>query len=276
MIKIACIQPEVLNTIKSCYSEIERLLKLLVEEETNCDLICFPERCFPLYKDMKSNFQQERGEIYNFLKNLSIDYNIAIVSGAIWEKRKNSKMPKITSYYFNDFGDEIGRQDKIHLYSYERELFESSNEINIFPLKNYHFAILICFDMAFFETPRIAVNNGANLLISPTQIRLEGMENWNIYLKARALENRIPIIGCNTFGEIFNRKFIGESKIISFIKDFISPSKLKIIEGPSYSSGFISDEIDLDFPNKLRRIRFNEIVKTDQIKITKVEIQKRQ
>jgi omega-amidase len=270
MIKIACIQPEVLNSINNCYCEIERLLKQLLEEEKTCDLISLPERCFPLKKDKISNFQKERGEIYTFLKSLSIDYNIALISGAIWEKRKDSKKPKITCYYFNESGDEIGRQDKIHLYSYERELFEPGTEINLFPVKNYYFAILICFDMAFFETPRMATNNGANMLISPTQIRLEGMENWNIYLKARALENRIPIIGCNTFGEIFKRKFIGESKIISFIKDFISPSKLKITEGPSNSNGFISDEIDLDFPNKLRKIRFNEIVKQEQIIVRKV------
>jgi predicted amidohydrolase len=274
MIKIACIQPEVLNSIQKCYIEIERLFKLLLEEKNSCDIICLPERIVPLRENKNSNFQPERGEIYNYLKNLSKDFSTAVITGAIWEKRDGIKSPKITCYYFNDLGDEMGRQDKIHLYSYEKKMFEPGNEINIFPIKNYSFAILICFDIAFFETPRIATENGADLLISPTQIRQEGMENWSIYLKARALENRIPIVGCNTFGEIFKRKFIGESKIISFVQEFISPSKLKIIEGPTNSSGFIYDEIDLDFPNKLRKLRFNEIVKREQIKVKKINNKK--
>ena len=271
MIRIACIQPKILSSIEQCYEEVERLLKLLLEEVNSCDLICLPERWVPLDAMNDNNFQMERGLIYNFLKNLSKNYSTALISGGIWEKRSNSKKPKITSYYFNELGEEIGRQDKIHLYAFEKELFEPGNEITLFPIKNYLFTILICFDMAFFETPRIATENGADLLISPTQIREEGIENWNIYLKARALENRIPVIACNTFGEFYNRKFTGQSKIISFEKNYISPSKLNIIEGPFNSSGYIYDNIDLDFPNKLRNIRFNEIVSRDQISIKKLK-----
>ena len=269
MIRIACIQPKILSSIEKCYEEVERLLKLLLEEVNSCDLICLPERWVPLDDMNNNNFQKERGLIYNFLKNLSKNYSTALISGGIWEKRSNSKKPKVTSYYFNELGEEIGRQDKIHLYAYEKELFEPGNEITLFPIKNYLFAILICFDMAFFETPRIATENGADFLISPTQIREEGIENWNIYLKARALENRIPVIACNTFGEFYNRKFTGQSKIISFEQNYISPSKLKIIEGPFNSSGYVYDNIDLNFPNKLRNIRFNEIVDRDQIFIKK-------
>ena len=81
------------------------------------------------------------------------------------------------------------------------------------------------------------------------------MNNWETYLKARALENRVPVVACNTFGRHLKRKFIGNSKIISFYKGKISPSKLKIIEGPKNSSGVIFDDIDLSFPKKIRKIR---------------------
>jgi predicted amidohydrolase len=121
--------------------------------------------------------------------------------------------------------------------------------------------------MAFLETPRLAVENGSDILFSPTQIREDGMDNWHVYLRARALENRIPIVACNTFGNYFRRKFLGNSKIISFESGKISPSKLKIIEGPFNSSGFIFDDIDLDFPKKLRKIRFNEKIGKKNIKV---------
>ncbi|MFX1429486.1 MAG: hypothetical protein ACFFCY_04900, partial [Promethearchaeota archaeon] len=61
------------------------------------------------------------------------------------------------------------------------------------------------------------------------------------------------------------RQFLGNSKIISFNRGNISPSKLKIIEGPKGSNGYIFGEIDLDYPRKLREIRFKE--KIDKTKI---------
>ena len=123
--------------------------------------------------------------------------------------------------------------------------------------------------MAFFETPRLAAENGADILFSPTQIRTEGIENWESYLKARALENRIPVVACNTYGQILKSKFPGSSKIISFVKDFISPSKLRIVEGPINSSGYLFDEIDLLFPKKLRKLRFKEVMEKSEINVKK-------
>ena len=269
--KVACIQPQILQDRSQCYLEIEKILKHLLEKHTKNEIICLPERWVPFSKKLSDNLQEERGSDYGFVKNLAKKYNIKIISGAIWENRGNSEKPAITCYFFDENGEEIGRQDKIHLYAYEQEQFKPGNVLNLFKIdKSYYFAILICFDMAFFETPRIAVENGADILFSPTQIREDGMFNWGIYLKARALENRVPIVACNSFGKYFRRKFLGESKIISFLKGSASPSKLKILEAPSGSSGFIFDEIDLDFPRKLRKIRLNEKIDKNKIFIKKI------
>jgi len=265
MLRVACIQPEVLSNRAKCYLEIERLIKDLMRDFDYCDIICLPERWVPFTNDFSENLQEERGKDYKFIKMLAKEYTINIISGGIWEKRKNSTKPRITSYFFNHYGDEMGRQDKIHLYSYEQNNFEPAKELRIFKLKDYFFSILICFDMAFFETPRLAVDNGADILFSPTQIREEGMENWDIYLKARALENRIPVVGCNTLANFFKRKFIGQSKIISFIEGYVSPSKLKLVEAPIESSGFAYDEINLKFPQKIRKLRFKEIIREQLI-----------
>ena len=124
--------------------------------------------------------------------------------------------------------------------------------------------------MAFFETPRLAVENGADILFSPTQIREDGMENWEIYLKARALENRVPIVACNTLGKSIQRNFLGKSKIISFLKGNVSPSKLKVLEGLEGSSGYIYSDIDLKYPKKIREIRLNEKIDKDKIIVNKV------
>ena len=270
MIKIGCLQPKIHEVKSKCYEEVEALIKLLIRDTDDCELVCLPERWVPISKDFTEVIQNERGEDYQFICELAKKYGITIISGAIWEKRSNQERPKITSYLIDNNGEELGRQDKIHLYAYEREYFEPGNELIIFSNKSISFAILICFDMAFFETPRIAVENGAQILFSPTQIREEGMDNWEIYLKARALENRVPIAACNTLGSFFKRKFVGKSKIITFEDKHISPSKLRVLEAPENSNGYITAEVDLNFSDKIRKLRFNEIVKKEKIQVKKI------
>ncbi|MFX1276024.1 MAG: carbon-nitrogen hydrolase family protein [Promethearchaeota archaeon] len=267
--KVVCIQPQLMQDREKGYSEIRSIFKTVFKSHENCDIACLPERWIPFFKDLNKNFQLERGEDYSFVQELAKEFQINIISGAIWEKRKDMKKPFITSYFFNQKGEEIGRQDKIHLYATEKRMFEPGKLLNLFKLNNYYFSILICFDMAFYETPRLAAENGADVLFSPTQIRADGMKNWAIYLQARALENRIPVVACNTFGKILDRNFQGNSKIISFVKGFNSPSKLKVVEGPKNSSGFIYDDLDLNFPKKIRKTRLKEKINTKTINIKK-------
>ncbi len=267
--RVTCIQPKIRPDREKCYSEIRSILEIYFKKYKSSDIICLPERWTPFFSEIKKNVQDERGEDYLFIQSLAKEFETSILSGAIWEMRENRKKPMITCYFFNQKGDEVGRQDKIHLYAMEKKMFEPGNELNIFEINGFYFAILICFDMAFYETPRLAVENGADVLFSPTQIRVEGMKNWAIYLKARALENRIPVVGCNTFGIIGNRTFPGNSKIISFIKGFRSPSKLKIIEGPKNFGGFVYDDIDLTFPKKIRKARLSEKIDVNNINIKK-------
>ncbi|MBN1800744.1 MAG: carbon-nitrogen hydrolase family protein [Candidatus Lokiarchaeota archaeon] len=268
--KIACIQPEVAATRNECYTNVESIIRDLTDQYENCDIVCLPERWTPYSIDVFKNFQQERGDDYLFVKKLARTYRINLLSGGIWEKREYSKKPFVTCYFFNDKGEEVTRQDKIHLYAYERGIFQGGKELKIVRFKEVNFAILICFDVAFYETPRLAAENGADLVFSPTQIREEGLYNWNIYLQARSLENRMPIAACNTLGKINNRNFPGKSKIISFLEGDSTPSKLRVLEAPENQSGFIYDDIDLDFPKKIRSIRISEKIEKTKIIISKI------
>ena len=100
--KVACIQPKIYEELNKCYSQIENLLKDLLNEFEGCEIVCLPERWVPFLEDVPQNIQKERGEHYNFVKGLAEKYCINIISGAIWEKREISKKPNITCYYFNE------------------------------------------------------------------------------------------------------------------------------------------------------------------------------
>ncbi|TXT61877.1 MAG: Formamidase [Promethearchaeota archaeon] len=270
--QIACLQPRILDDRSKCYSHIKELMNGLISNHPYLDFVILPERWVPFNSQMEKNFQKERSDDYLFVKSLAKEYKINIISGAIWEFRKNKPDQRfITCYYFNDKGREIGRQEKIHLYTYESKYFEPGDTLKIFKYNEFYFAILICFDMAFYETPRLAAENGADILFSPTQIREDGMDNWKIYLQARALENRIPLAASNTLGSIFDRNFLGNSQIISFNEGPMTPSRLKQIQGPIAKSGYVTDVIDLHFPRKLRKIRLNEKIHKEKIKVMTLE-----
>lgn len=255
---VGLIQPEIVES----HEEMDLNIKQLVEQaaQKKPDIIMLPERwrSVPPKEKFLEAIEKERGHSYQLLKQLAAKYKIYILTGGIWEKRNSNFY--ITSYVFDDEGNELGRQDKIHLYNYEPTMFTPGAELRIFTHEKIKtkFAVLICFDIAFFETPRLAVENGAEILLSPTLIRKEGMYNWNIYLQARALENRVPIAACNPVGRIFGNNYPGKSKIISFKRGHQSPSVLKIHECIENSQYILTDSVNVSFPNSLRRMRLNE------------------
>jgi predicted amidohydrolase len=238
---------------------ITQIIKKAANESP--DLIMLPERwrSVPPKENFFDAIEVERGHSYQLLKKIAIENGVWIITGGIWEKRSNGSY-YITCYVFDDQGQEIGRQDKLHLYSYEPKIFTPGNQLRIFTHQpsNSKFAILICFDIAFFETPRLAIENKAEFLLSPTLIRTEGLYNWNIYLQARALENRVPIAACNPVGTIFGNSYSGKSKIIRFKRGHISPSVLEITEGAESEQSIISKKVNLSFPNSIRKKRIGE------------------
>lgn len=272
-IKISLLQCKISINHKKMSENITELVKNAVEQSP--DIIVLPERWRPIPE--RDNFYEsidiERGSDYSLIKNLSKEYSISIISGGIWEKRNGTEnhKPFITSYYFDDSGEEIGRQDKLHLYSYEPVVFQPGTSLNIFThkKKSVKFSILICFDVAFYETPRLCVEEGAELLISPTLIRQDGIHNWNIYLQARALENRVPIAACNPVGDFYGRHYPGKSKIISFKTGYESPSELLIGESKSDIQDILTREINISFPNKIRKKRLGEKIDVNTISVIK-------
>jgi predicted amidohydrolase len=129
---------------------------------------------------------------------------------------------------------------------------------------------LICFDLNISSTlARIAMDNGCEILFSPTLIRDTGLENWKVYLQARALEMRAPIVSCNSIFDYKDRKFLGQSKIIQFQRGAASPVKI-ILDEASQTPCILTREVDLDFPNNIRRDRLDEVIDKKDISVNKI------
>ena len=265
-LKICCLQPRLQKTIEECFKRVELLLENI--KNNNPNIIVLPEQWLPFAfsQDIAKYVFEEKAEPINFLQGCAEKYQVCIVGGALWQFINNE--PKIVSNIIAPNGSIVGRQEKLHLYAFERHYFVPGKELCLFQLGEINFAVLICFDISFFETPSLAVKEGADILISPTLIREDGMENWCIYLKARALENRVPVIACNALGEVMGSKYLGCSQIIQFYPGHTSPSKLKIKSIPANTETFLCDQVNYKFPRRMRKERLSERIEIGTLKIT--------
>ena len=119
-----------------------------------------PERWLPfsLSTEISKYVLESGSEPIQFLQQCAEKYEVMIIGGGIWEFVDNC--PKILSYVIDTHGEVVGRQEKIHLYAYEKAFFTPGDSVCIFHSGELSFAVLICFDITFFETPNLAVQWG--------------------------------------------------------------------------------------------------------------------
>jgi predicted amidohydrolase len=269
-IRVGLIQPYVDVDNEKNFLHIESLIQQAVDQ--NAQILCLPERWFfvdPIKKPFECNLQPKRGQQYSYVKQWAKEYNIPLISGAIWEQDSNFSRPVITAYYFDRNGIECFQQQKIHLYGIERDMFSSGNELVCYTdtKMNLTFSILICFDLNISNNlARLSTQQGCEFLFSPTLIRDTGMENWKIYVQSRALENRMPLCSCNSIFTYLDRQFMGRSKIIHFKRGESSPVKL-LVEEMTSLPGVLVQDINLSFPNRIRTEREDEHVDFSKIRI---------
>ena len=76
-------------------------------------------------------------------------------------------------------------------------------------------AALVCFDLRFPELTTTQVDRGADLLLVSAQWPAARRRHWRILLQARAIENQIFVVACNTCGLVGETVFAGSSMIIA-------------------------------------------------------------
>ncbi len=249
------------RTREATLKHAEKLLARAYKEEV--DIVSLPERWNYFKSTIENNIELNNGKTSTFLKEVAAEYGMYIIGGAIWEYDKDKIEKHITCGIFNPKGELVAVQQKLHLYLYEKSIFVPGQQLKIIDLEFGKIGIAICFDMIFPEVARFYALNGVDLIFSPVLIREEGIENWHIYLKARALENRMPICAINCVGQINDTIYPGQSLIIDFIKGFETPSKLKIRQAPKYEEILMIDVIDLYTARKFRKKRLAERLELD-------------
>lgn len=240
MVKLGLIQTASQSTNQKGITQVGKILRKLGKENT--EIVCLPEQW--LKNNEINDFELEFSEF----KKIAKEFSMTIIPGAFYEISKNKT--QIIAPIIGPNGEFLGRQEKIHPFDYERDNVTHGKEVKIFNTA-CKFGVIICYDMVFPKVANTLVKKGAQVLFSPSRIVRRGIEPWQMYVKVRALENRIPILAAN----VENRRYGGNSLIIDLTENNkVVTTQVMKLNGECGKS----KEFDLKKYEKSRKMRFSD------------------
>lgn len=108
-----------------------------------------------------------------------------------------------------------GQYHKVHLKPEERPIFRGGFRLPVFQTTFGALGLLLGWDVAFPEAARALALDGAELIVVPANWETQSIEEWQTYLRARALENSMFVAGVNRIGDEYTYAFGGASAVIA-------------------------------------------------------------
>jgi omega-amidase len=181
------------------------------------DLLVLPELFSTGFCLSQANLLAEKplGHSVQLLRDLASRFRMLIVGGSLLERR----VDKIynTCPIIGKDGRLLGTYDKIHLFPpFEEDRYLTpGTKLPIIKTSFGQLGVMICFDIRFPETARSLTLQGAQMIICPAEFPVERISVWATLLRARAIENQVVVVGCNSVGSDGNNVFGGRSAIIN-------------------------------------------------------------
>ncbi len=180
------------------------LLQRYKERLSELDIVLFPELMDGGYAALKRGMKAHtiNDGFVSILKNASEEFSNTIIAGSIFLKEGTSR-PTNTSLVFSR-GKLIHRYDKMHLFkpTGDPKYFARGLRTGIFKprahKKSVSAGVVICYDLRFPELMRMMALEGMKILFVPARWPMARDDAWQTLLKARAIENQIFVVGCNS------------------------------------------------------------------------------
>lgn len=259
MVRVATIQMVSGTDVSENMKQAEDLLVQAAAEGAEFALL--PEY-FPIISDdetAKLTLQEEfgNGPLQEFLATQAEKQNLWLMGGTVPLSTDDPKRVASSCLLFDPSGKCAARYDKMHLFDVcvDREDAESYNESGtIVPGKEIVVAetpfakigMSVCYDLRFPELYRKLVSRGAKVITVPSAFTYStGRRHWEMFLKARAVENLCFVIASNQGGQnTENRATWGHSMIIDPWGNILN----SLEEG----AGFACADLDFNRQNELR------------------------
>ena len=187
-----------------------------IASQQRVDLIVFPELITSGY-ELGLRFtelaQRVPGPTINLLAQRANEYGVYIAFGMVTKERVESVLYNSAIVVGPD-GELLDAYTKIHLRGEERMAFREGFKLPIIPTEIGNIGLMIGYDLAFPEVARSLVLDGADILCVMANWEAAQIDEWKTYLRARAYENSVFVVGANRIGEDVTLNFGGESMIV--------------------------------------------------------------
>ncbi|MCX6156146.1 MAG: carbon-nitrogen hydrolase [Candidatus Kapabacteria bacterium] len=196
--KIATVQ------IAPIFGEKEHNLNTIINliNNTECDLIIFPELCTTGYSFADRNETEQyaessKGDTISILSKMAMEQNKIIILGFA-EKDDHQLFNSAAALFPDQNLNRIYR--KSHLFYREKFCFDPG-DTGFFVINNHdldvNIGLMICYDWRFPEAARSLGLLGADLIVCPSNLVTDV---WHISMPSRALENKVYLACVNRFG----------------------------------------------------------------------------
>ena len=252
-ITIAVVQmkPELGNSENNLTKMSEFISKIASQQKV--DLIVFPELATSGYElgvKFTELAQRIPGPATNLMAQRAADAGVYVAFGLATKEKVESILFN-TAALVGPEGELVGAYNKVHLRGEERMAFREGFKLPVMDTEIGKIGLLLGWDLAFPEVARSLAVEGAEILCVLSNWEAGNMDEWKVYIRARAYENALFVAAANRVGDDVTMHFGGESMIIG-PRGQVFASIEPDAETKKSAEGFCVARIDLDEVRKNR------------------------
>lgn len=254
-ISIAVVQmsPKLNESSENLLKMSEMIGKIASQEKV--DLIVFPE-LVTSGNELGLRFtelaQRVPGPTVNLITQRANDYGVYVAFGMVTKERVESVLYN-SAILIGPDGELVDVYNKVHLRGEERMAFREGIRLSVNDTEVGTIGMLLGYDLAFPEITRSLALDGADIILVMANWEVNYMDEWKTYLRSRAYENSVYVVGANRVGEDITLNFGGESMVVGPRGQiFASMADETDPETGAPKEGYVVAKIDLDQVRKNR------------------------
>ena len=214
---MACLQISC-NDTETSQQRRERVVRML-DGLTDVDLVVLPELWAVGYfgfERYRAEAEPIDGPTVNAVAAAVRRLGCYAVAGSIVEAGYDGALYN-TSVLIDPTGNVVGTYRKVHLFGYESAeatLLSPGRAVPVFQTAIGRIGISTCYDLRFPELYRLLSSKGAEIIVVPSAWPRARLDHWRVLTQARAIENQVYLVACNSVGEQASQVLGGASVII--------------------------------------------------------------
>ncbi len=254
-ISIAIVQmkPKLNEASENLIKMSEMIGKIAAEQKV--DLIVFPE-LITSGNELGLRFtelaQRVPGPTVNLIAQRANDYGVYVAFGMVTKEKVESVLYN-SAILIGPDGELLDVYNKIHLRGEERMAFREGIRLSVNDTEVGTIGMMLGYDLAFPEIARSLALDGAEIILVMANWEANYMDEWKTYIRSRAYENSVYVVGVNRVGEDITLNFGGESMVVGPRGQvFGSMADETDPETGAPKEGYVIAKIDLDQVRKNR------------------------